>query len=122
MLTYFLLGLTRSSYLIYERFLRESHEVKRLAQHLFARIYTYPFFSRIFDLWKCELAFVPGISSQGFVSRPWNTNAWLANKMFKSDEEDMREPNTLVKARCEGLGDGKRERFTNFIPDIGAIF
>ena len=34
----------------------------------------------------------------------------------------MREPITLVKSHCEGMGDGKREKFTNFIPDIGAIF
>ena len=34
----------------------------------------------------------------------------------------MRESNTLVKALSEGLGDGKCEKFTNFIPDTEAIF
>ena len=34
----------------------------------------------------------------------------------------MREPNTLVKAHCQGLGDGKREKFVLFIPDTEAIF
>ena len=49
MLTYCLLSPTRWSYLTFERFLRESHEVKQLAQ-LFLREYTLILvFSRIFD-------------------------------------------------------------------------
>ena len=34
----------------------------------------------------------------------------------------LREPNTLIKAHFERLGDGKTEKFTNFIPDTEANF
>lgn len=51
MLTYCLLGLTRWSYLTCERFLRESHEVKRLAQH-FLREYILILFFLAFVIHK----------------------------------------------------------------------
>ena len=62
MLTCCLLGLTRES------FFRESHEVKRLAQHFLREYILILFSSCIFDPWKCELAFVPSISSQSFMT------------------------------------------------------